>query len=426
MTSAALSPDEFGAAVAAVTSAFGDPTRRDIYVLVRAHPDGLRAAEVAEEFSLHPNVARHHLEKLASGGYLLVELSRNESAGPAVEDLPRRVARHAAQLPAPARRPARHAARPRSERLSRDEAKTLAEDVGYEYGLALASNMEPGEGHRSVKAAVASVADALTAHGFAAHAEARRIAHARLRALPVRRSGAAVPARAVRGRHRHGAGHARGSLRRDATPHRGESPRRRPALRHARVNRAYLDHASTSPLRPVALEAMLPYLTEHHGDPGRLARRRARDAGRDRGRARAGRRVRRRPAARGRVRRVGHRGDQHRGVGRAGPGARAGSHARRDDGGRALGRPRSRAARDRRRHHDRRRRAGRFDAAGGRRGDPARHRARLGAARQPRGRHAPTRGRGVRWRASGCDRARRRVRGGRARSGVVRRRSAPT
>jgi cysteine desulfurase len=36
------------------------------------------------------------------------------------------------------------------------------------------------------------------------------------------------------------------------------------------VSRAYLDHASTAPLRPVALEAMLPFLTEHHGDPGRL------------------------------------------------------------------------------------------------------------------------------------------------------------
>ena len=36
------------------------------------------------------------------------------------------------------------------------------------------------------------------------------------------------------------------------------------------MSRAYLDHASTSPLRPVALEAMLPYLTDHHGDPGRL------------------------------------------------------------------------------------------------------------------------------------------------------------
>jgi cysteine desulfurase len=36
------------------------------------------------------------------------------------------------------------------------------------------------------------------------------------------------------------------------------------------VPRAYLDHASTSPLRPRALEAMLPFLTEHHGDPARL------------------------------------------------------------------------------------------------------------------------------------------------------------
>jgi cysteine desulfurase len=36
------------------------------------------------------------------------------------------------------------------------------------------------------------------------------------------------------------------------------------------VTRAYLDHASSSPLRPVALDAMLPYLREHHADPGRV------------------------------------------------------------------------------------------------------------------------------------------------------------
>jgi cysteine desulfurase len=36
------------------------------------------------------------------------------------------------------------------------------------------------------------------------------------------------------------------------------------------ATRAYLDHASTSPLRPVALDAMLPFLRDHHGDPGRL------------------------------------------------------------------------------------------------------------------------------------------------------------
>ncbi|HMG27137.1 MAG TPA: cysteine desulfurase family protein [Acidimicrobiia bacterium] len=36
------------------------------------------------------------------------------------------------------------------------------------------------------------------------------------------------------------------------------------------MRRAYLDHASTSPLRPTAFEAMLPFLREHHADPGRL------------------------------------------------------------------------------------------------------------------------------------------------------------
>src|SRR5712692_5904951 len=76
-----LSADEFSAAVSAVTAAFGDPTRRDIYLFVRAGSDGVTAAEVAERFNLHPNVARHHLEKLTAGGYLTVELAKHESAG---------------------------------------------------------------------------------------------------------------------------------------------------------------------------------------------------------------------------------------------------------------------------------------------------------------------------------------------------------
>jgi cysteine desulfurase len=36
------------------------------------------------------------------------------------------------------------------------------------------------------------------------------------------------------------------------------------------VARAYLDHASSSPLRPAALDAMVPFLRDHVGDPGRL------------------------------------------------------------------------------------------------------------------------------------------------------------
>jgi cysteine desulfurase len=34
--------------------------------------------------------------------------------------------------------------------------------------------------------------------------------------------------------------------------------------------RIYLDHASSSPLRPAAFEAMVPFLRDHPGDPGRL------------------------------------------------------------------------------------------------------------------------------------------------------------
>jgi predicted ArsR family transcriptional regulator len=172
-TAAELTPEEFGAAVAAVTSAFGDPTRRDIYLFVRENPAGVRAAEIAESFELHPNVARHHLEKLAAGGYLEVELARHESAGRPSKRY--RAVAHDTHLLFPPRRDdllgtllARAL-----ERLPKDEAHALAEEVGYEYGRAIAARMEPSEGHRSVKAAVASVADALTAHGFAAHAEAR-------------------------------------------------------------------------------------------------------------------------------------------------------------------------------------------------------------------------------------------------------------
>jgi predicted ArsR family transcriptional regulator len=45
--------------------------------------------------------------------------------------------------------------------------------VGFEYGRELAARMDPTEGHRSVQAALGAVADALTAHGFDAHTEAR-------------------------------------------------------------------------------------------------------------------------------------------------------------------------------------------------------------------------------------------------------------
>lgn len=168
-----FSPDEFAAAVAAVTSAFGDPTRREIYLFVRSSDEGVRVADVADQFDLHPNVARHHLEKLAGGGYLDVELAKHASAGrPSKRYL---ASPQDTQLQFPPRRDdllgtllARAI-----EHLPPDQATKLGEEVGYDYGLEVAQRMEPGDGHRSARYALAAVADALTAHGFAAHAEAR-------------------------------------------------------------------------------------------------------------------------------------------------------------------------------------------------------------------------------------------------------------
>jgi predicted ArsR family transcriptional regulator len=172
--SAPLNADEFAAAVSAVTSAFGDPTRRDIYLFARERTgDGVTANAVAEHFGLHPNVARHHLEKLAAGGYLKVELARQEAAGRPSKRYHAIASDTHLNFP-PRRDDLLGTLLARAiERLPVDEAKALAEEVGYEYGRGIAAAMEPGEGHRSAKAALASVADALTAHGFAAHAEAR-------------------------------------------------------------------------------------------------------------------------------------------------------------------------------------------------------------------------------------------------------------
>lgn len=171
-----LDADEFSAAVTAVTSAFGDPTRRDIYLLIRDTPAGVTASEVADHFDLHPNVARHHLEKLAAGGYLVVAVGRTDGARAAGRPSKRyRVSELDHSLNFPPRRDdllgtllARAL-----QVLPPAQAEALAEEVGFDYGRSLASRMAPADSQRSVKAALATVADALTAHGFAAHAESR-------------------------------------------------------------------------------------------------------------------------------------------------------------------------------------------------------------------------------------------------------------
>jgi len=174
---APLSADEFNSVVSAVTNAFGDPTRREIYLFARECEHGVTAGEVAERFDLHPNVARHHLEKLTGGGYLIVEIAGAPTDGTA-RAAGRPSKRYlAGPLDATLALPLKHddllgglLARA-LDALGPAQAEVLADEVGFQYGLQLAERIDPTEGHRSVRAALATVADALTAHGFAAHTE---------------------------------------------------------------------------------------------------------------------------------------------------------------------------------------------------------------------------------------------------------------
>jgi predicted ArsR family transcriptional regulator len=172
----ALTATEFASAVTAITSAFGDPTRRDIYLFAREHELGVTAAEVAQHFELHANVARHHLDKLASGGYLEVAVARSESGGAGRPSKHYRVTSDAM----PIEMPVRHddvlvSLLGRAlELLEPGQAQQMAEEVGIEYGKAMAASMGASDDQpRSFRTALHSVADALTAHGFATHAENR-------------------------------------------------------------------------------------------------------------------------------------------------------------------------------------------------------------------------------------------------------------
>lgn len=173
MDGAPLTPAEFGAAVTAITNAFGDPTRRDIYLYAREEADGVTAAGAAERFDLHPNVARHHLDKLASGGYLEVAVERPEGATAGRPSKHYRVSDPGQPLELPVRQDTvligllgRTLAL-----LPTDQAEAMAEEVGAEVGRSMAESIGADEVHRSFKSAMHAVADALTAHGFAARAE---------------------------------------------------------------------------------------------------------------------------------------------------------------------------------------------------------------------------------------------------------------
>jgi predicted ArsR family transcriptional regulator len=175
--SAEMTSGAFTATVSAITSAFGDPTRRGIYLFARDHTEGVTASQVAEQFGLHPNVARHHLDRLAAGGYLEVAVERAEGAGAGRPSKRyRSVANVSIDVPVRSDDLVLSLLGKALALLPSDQAEAMAEQVGQEYGQAMAAGLSGPDvavGQRSLRSAMQAVADALTAHGFAAHADQR-------------------------------------------------------------------------------------------------------------------------------------------------------------------------------------------------------------------------------------------------------------
>ncbi|HJR93148.1 MAG TPA: helix-turn-helix domain-containing protein [Acidimicrobiia bacterium] len=153
-----------------LTSALGDPTRRAIYVAVRESGTPLTTARVAELFGLHPNVARHHLDKLAADGWVVVAHKRpTGKAGPGA-------GRPAKTYAASNREVSIHFAPRRYEllvellmrvlsRVAPDDLARVAEEVGNEYGRELAGEIGAPE-ETGYADAVQAVSVAMTGLGF--------------------------------------------------------------------------------------------------------------------------------------------------------------------------------------------------------------------------------------------------------------------
>ena len=159
-----------------LTSSLGDPTRRAIYIAIRESSEPLTTSKVAELFGIHPNVARHHLDRLAADRYL--EVSQHKPSG---KNAPG-AGRPAKSYQATSKEVSIHFTPRRFEMLvemlirvldevAPKDVAAVAEKVGRSYAAELADEIgtpkDPG-----YDAAVQAVAAAMTGLGFSVDPDA--------------------------------------------------------------------------------------------------------------------------------------------------------------------------------------------------------------------------------------------------------------
>lgn len=156
--------------VGALAASLGDTTRRGIYIAVREAAEPVTVAHIASAFDVHPNVARHHLDRLVADGFLRVtHRRRNDRRGPGAG----RPAKHyeptakeiSVQFPVRRYDLLAELLVRVVERIAPDDAGATAEEVGREYGAELAAEIGMPE-DAGFDVVVQAVARAMMGVGF--------------------------------------------------------------------------------------------------------------------------------------------------------------------------------------------------------------------------------------------------------------------
>lgn len=164
-----MTAETFDEQIEDITSALGDATRRGIYVTIRESHEPVTAAQIAKAFDIHPNVARHHLERLASKGFIQVSDVRPEHPTAGRPAKRYEVTEKSVSLQYSARKYDKLAELLTTviERLDAGNALEIAEQVGHDFGRSLGAEIGIPEDDGYEVAAMA-VATAMMGSGLGA------------------------------------------------------------------------------------------------------------------------------------------------------------------------------------------------------------------------------------------------------------------
>jgi predicted ArsR family transcriptional regulator len=168
----------FDQALGDLAASLGDPTRRGIFVTASESAEPVTAARIAGLFGIHPNVARHHLERLVRDGFLRIggppdPGTRRVGAGRPAKTYLATEKRIALTYPNQRQDLLAKLLADVLHNLAPERAALVAEETGRQYGLELAAAVgmrsQPG-----FSEAVNAVAKALTGIGFSVSADEDR------------------------------------------------------------------------------------------------------------------------------------------------------------------------------------------------------------------------------------------------------------